>query len=167
VSTEEGDLYRKRPVTVRARRVGPANAGQLAAWCEGTAGFVAGVTAVEVPTLEGTLTARDGDWIVKGITGEFWPVRADIFPRTYDRAAGAEATGETPGQAVYEAQHAAVRRRFPGIAEIRWDELSDEARAEWELIAEAGLTAALRRADAAAVLDDDLEGDDLGEARDA
>jgi len=71
--------------------------------------------------------------------------------------------GKTPGQAVYEAQHAAMRRRFPGIAEIRWDELSAEAQAEQEGIADAGLMAALARADAAAVADDDL--DDEAEAR--
>jgi hypothetical protein len=47
----------------------------------------------------------------------------------------------TPGRAVYEAQHAAMRRRFPGIAEIRWDELSAEAQAEWEDIARAGIAA--------------------------
>jgi hypothetical protein len=70
----------------------------------------------------------------------------------------------TPGQAVYEAQHAAMRRRFGGIAEIRWDELSEEAQAEQEGIAEAGLTAALMRADAAAVLDDDLD-DEAGAVR--
>lgn len=47
----------------------------------------------------------------------------------------------TPGQAVYEAQHAAMRRRFGGIAEIRWDELSGEAQAEWEDIARTGIAA--------------------------
>ena len=47
----------------------------------------------------------------------------------------------TPGRAVYEAQHAAMRRRFPGIAEIRWNELGAEAQAEWEDIARAGIAA--------------------------
>lgn len=50
-------------------------------------------------------------------------------------------TDRTPGQAVYEAQHAAMRRRFGGIAEIRWDELSGEAQAEWEDIARTGVAA--------------------------
>lgn len=47
----------------------------------------------------------------------------------------------TPGQAVYEAQHAALRRHFPGIAEIGWDELGAEAQAEWEGIARTGIAA--------------------------
>jgi hypothetical protein len=51
------------------------------------------------------------------------------------------ALAPTPGQAVYGAQHAALRRRFPGIAEIRWDELGAEARVEWEVIARAGIGA--------------------------
>jgi hypothetical protein len=81
----------------------------------------------------------------------------DVIREAARTAGGPGGPGrKSPGQAVYEAQHAAMRRRFPGIAEIRWDELSEEAQAEWEGIAEAGLTAALARADAAAVLDDDL-----------
>jgi hypothetical protein len=47
----------------------------------------------------------------------------------------------TPGQAVYEAQNAAIRRRFPGIAEIWWGELSAEAQAEQEDIARDGIAA--------------------------
>lgn len=39
-----------------------------------------------VPTLEGTLRATIGDWILKGGEGEFWPVRGDIFAKTYEPA---------------------------------------------------------------------------------
>ena len=37
-----------------------------------------------VETLEGTMTASLGDYIVKGVNGEFYPVKPDIFERTYD-----------------------------------------------------------------------------------
>ena len=131
--------YRKRPVVVEARRVGPANFRELAEWCGGSYGFRAGVPVVEITTLEGTMTAPCGDWVVKGVAGEFHPVRDDIFRRTYDRAGALE--GKTPGQAVYEAQRAFMIRRFPGIALIGWDELSGEAQAEWEGFAQAGVTA--------------------------
>jgi hypothetical protein len=50
-------------------------------------------------------------------------------------------SGPTPGQAVYERWHALLRRRFPGIAAIGWDELIESARAEWEDIARAGIAA--------------------------
>jgi hypothetical protein len=36
-----------------------------------------------IPTLEGMLTAGDGDYIIKGIKGEFYPCKADIFEKTY------------------------------------------------------------------------------------
>jgi len=37
-----------------------------------------------IPTLEGDLTASPGDWIIKGIRGEYYPCKPDIFQATYD-----------------------------------------------------------------------------------
>ncbi|MCY3677924.1 MAG: hypothetical protein OXH66_10100 [Gemmatimonadetes bacterium] len=39
---------------------------------------------ITIPTLEGDHTARVGDWIVKGVAGEVYPVRHDIFQQTYE-----------------------------------------------------------------------------------
>lgn len=41
--------------------------------------------ALFVATLEGHMKISDGDWIVKGIMGEMWPVKPDIFEQTYDK----------------------------------------------------------------------------------
>lgn len=38
-----------------------------------------------VETLEGRVTAADGDWVVKGEQGEEWPVPADEFERRYEK----------------------------------------------------------------------------------
>ena len=38
-----------------------------------------------IKTLEGLMTVRVGDYVVRGIAGEFYPCRADIFEKTYDR----------------------------------------------------------------------------------
>ena len=38
---------------------------------------------VKIETLEGTITASPGDWIVTGIHGEKYPVKPDIFEKTY------------------------------------------------------------------------------------
>jgi hypothetical protein len=38
-----------------------------------------------VDTLEGQVTAADGDWVVRGEQGEEWPVPADEFARRYER----------------------------------------------------------------------------------
>jgi hypothetical protein len=40
--------------------------------------------ALTIPTLEGDHTALHGDWIVKGVKGEFYPVKPDIFAATYE-----------------------------------------------------------------------------------
>lgn len=37
-----------------------------------------------IQTLEGEHKAVLGDWIIKGIAGEFYPCKADIFAATYD-----------------------------------------------------------------------------------
>lgn len=39
-----------------------------------------------IPTLEGTMTANAGDWIIKGVKGEFYPCKPDIFTATYEPA---------------------------------------------------------------------------------
>lgn len=39
-----------------------------------------------IPTLEGDHIASHGDWIVKGVAGEFYPVKPDIFAQTYEPA---------------------------------------------------------------------------------
>lgn len=37
-----------------------------------------------IPTLEGNMIADKGDWIIKGIRGEFYPCKPDIFTETYE-----------------------------------------------------------------------------------
>jgi len=37
-----------------------------------------------IETLEGNHLARKGDWIIKGVEGEFYPCNSDIFEKTYD-----------------------------------------------------------------------------------
>lgn len=36
-----------------------------------------------IPTLEGVMCARPGDWIIKGVEGEFYPCKPNIFEKTY------------------------------------------------------------------------------------
>ncbi|UQD52345.1 hypothetical protein C0971_10215 [Bacillus methanolicus] len=40
-------------------------------------------TEKKIKTLEGTMIASPGDWIVKGVHGEEYPVKPDIFEKTY------------------------------------------------------------------------------------
>ena len=38
----------------------------------------------EIKTLEGTMIAKTGDYIIRGVKGEIYPCRADIFKQTYE-----------------------------------------------------------------------------------
>lgn len=42
------------------------------------------VNIMMIDTLEGTMEVREEDWIIKGIKGEFYPCKPDIFKETYD-----------------------------------------------------------------------------------
>lgn len=39
---------------------------------------------ITISTLEGVMTASKGDWIIKGVNGEFYPCKPDIFEKTYE-----------------------------------------------------------------------------------
>ena len=78
-------LYRKKPIVVEARQTGKESWRKLAEWCGGKI-VVDGrrIVAITIKTLEGTMWARKGDWILKGAAGEFYPVKRDIFPLTFE-----------------------------------------------------------------------------------
>lgn len=40
---------------------------------------------LSIPTLEGRHEASIGDWIIKGVKGEFYPCKPDIFEKTYEK----------------------------------------------------------------------------------
>ena len=40
-----------------------------------------------IDTLEGTMTAQPGDWIIKGVKNEIYPCKPDIFEQTYEPVA--------------------------------------------------------------------------------
>ena len=37
-----------------------------------------------INTLKGTVRVNEGDWIIKGVHGEFYPCKSDIFEETYE-----------------------------------------------------------------------------------
>jgi hypothetical protein len=42
--------------------------------------------ALEIDTLEGTMRGEVGDWIIKGVKGELYPCKPDVFATTYEPA---------------------------------------------------------------------------------
>lgn len=75
--------FRKRPVIIEARQLSFENVAELAVWCGGD---VAGKT-IDIHTLEGTHKACQGDWIIRGVEGEFYPCKPHIFEQTYEAVA--------------------------------------------------------------------------------
>lgn len=86
--------YRKKPIEVEAFQWN-GNMNELLKWANSTqllstysfkqkTGFF-GYNVLEIKTNKGKMTAALGDIIIKGIRGEFYPVKPDIFRDTYER----------------------------------------------------------------------------------
>lgn len=86
--------YRKKPVVVEAIQFrGDSNKYEVAEFFKGSGPFTVGfiwddlthtTVGLSIQTLEGVMRANVGDYIIKGIKGEFYPCKADIFEKTYE-----------------------------------------------------------------------------------
>lgn len=79
--------YTKKPVTIEAVQWdGTAQgAAPILAWIGGTARFATFTPPhILIETLEGTMFASPGDWVIRGLKGEFYPCKPDIFAESYD-----------------------------------------------------------------------------------
>jgi len=63
MSSDNWKGFRKKPVVIQAIRMN---------------------VAVDIPTLEGTMRCDPGDWIIRGVKGEVYPCKPDIFEATYE-----------------------------------------------------------------------------------
>lgn len=79
--------FRKRPVEIEAIRVGDGPYKKAAEWCGGTIITSDGrrVVGILIKTLEGDMLANLGDWIIRGVKGEHYPCKPDVFDATYER----------------------------------------------------------------------------------
>jgi hypothetical protein len=77
--------FTKKQVTIDAIQFTKENWEDIVNFTNGTAhSFADGANTCIIPTLEGEHIATEGDWIIKGIKGEFYPCKPDIFELTYD-----------------------------------------------------------------------------------
>ena len=82
--------FRKKPVVIEAVRwTGKNSVDEVGEFLNGVEdvlfhnpydkdGFIT------IPTLEGTMTVSPGDWIIRGVKGEYYPCKPDIFEATYE-----------------------------------------------------------------------------------
>ena len=80
-------LYRKRPVQVEAARLTTDYWWDVARWCDGETVGQNPHAVLKIETLEGTMTAYVGDYVIRGVEGEFYPCKPDIFHQTYEEVA--------------------------------------------------------------------------------
>jgi len=85
--------YRKKPVIIEAARIDKKTEHEIIKWSKGKV-YPSPVLEPgednptgeywQIDTLEGVMTANPGDYIIKGVKGEFYPCKPDIFEMTYE-----------------------------------------------------------------------------------
>jgi hypothetical protein len=77
--------YRKKPVVIEAVQwAGTVGSAKEMEVLLGDSNWQYYQKCILIDTLKGSMTASIGDWIIKGIKGEFYPCKPDIFEATYE-----------------------------------------------------------------------------------
>ena len=75
--------FRKKPVIIEAVQWTSENLSEVQEFYRKESILIGDRIVIE--TLEGVMYASIGDWIIKGIKGEFYPCKPDIFDATYEK----------------------------------------------------------------------------------
>ena len=82
--------FRKKPVVIEAMQFTDESKNQCFNWVNGNRAAYrdqeTGKPILVIATLEGDMRVSLGDWIIKGVQGEFYPCKPDIFEATYEPA---------------------------------------------------------------------------------
>lgn len=79
--------FRKKPVVIEAMQFTAESCAEVCDFIgieHHEVGRCGLDSPLEVHTLEGVMRASVGDWIIKGVSGEFYPCKPDIFEATYE-----------------------------------------------------------------------------------
>lgn len=78
--------YRKKPVVIEAIHWDGTyeKAQEINKWNGQQFWKIEDDRRIKIPTLEGLMIANVGDYIIKGVNGEFYPCKPDIFEKTYE-----------------------------------------------------------------------------------
>jgi hypothetical protein len=77
--------YRKKPMVIQALQWKGDNEVEVLQFCSKC--FIVTGDSLKINTLEGTMSASVGDYIIKGVEGEFYACKPDIFKKTYESVA--------------------------------------------------------------------------------
>lgn len=80
--------FRKKPVVIEAIQLVYENRNEVLKFITSECWSDVdedGQPAITIVTLEGNHLAKLTDWIIKGIAGEFYPCKSEIFDQTYDK----------------------------------------------------------------------------------
>jgi hypothetical protein len=83
--------YRKKPVVIEAiQYLGEENISKLHDWFEESSSsreliYNPDDNEYYIKTLEGNMKVNKGDYIIKGVKGEYYPCKPDIFKQTYEK----------------------------------------------------------------------------------
>lgn len=86
--------FRKKPVVIEALQFTGENWSDVLAWMGGRGHYYCPdaftedgpAPVIAIDTLEGQMRADVNDWIIRGVKGELYPCKPDIFAATYDPA---------------------------------------------------------------------------------
>lgn len=82
--------FKKKPIVIDAVKYTGDNAIDIMTWDEEVHTGVGRVGMhgddLVIQTLDGFMTASQGDWIIRGVKNEIYPCKADIFEMTYEPA---------------------------------------------------------------------------------
>ncbi len=78
--------YRKKPIVVEAILYTARNADDVGMFVNHEMDFAPDSNDLVIHTLEGDMPVTPGDWVIRGLKGEYYPCKPDIFKTTYDPA---------------------------------------------------------------------------------
>lgn len=77
--------YRKKPVIIEALQWNGHNKSEISNFVSKNEILNFEKFIISIKTLEGTMFAQVNDYIIKGVNGEFYPCKPDIFNKTYEQ----------------------------------------------------------------------------------
>lgn len=75
--------YQKKPVVIQAIEYSKTRIGDALDFCKDLK-YNPEDNEYYIETLEGSMKVSEGDYIIKGVKGEFYPCKPDIFEETYE-----------------------------------------------------------------------------------